>query len=145
VEDTNEGSIVTRSSTSSSPSSQGFTLVEVLIALAILAIALAATMRATGIATSSATETKQRTYATWVAQNRIAELTATKAFPSTGTENGQATMAGTAFQWTQTTNDTPNRNFRKVEIAVSLPGETHKLITLNAYLTRPSTNASSTP
>lgn len=116
----------------------GFTLIEVLIALAILAIALAATMRATGLAISSATETKQRTYATWVAQNRIAMLTATRTFPAVGTDSGQIMLAGMSFQWMQTTNETANRNFRKVEIAVSLADQTHTLTKLNAYLMRPS-------
>ncbi len=114
----------------------GFTLVEVLIALAILSIALAATMRATAMATTTADDIKIRTYATWVAQNQIAELTARKTFPATGETSGLAVMAGVNFKWRQTSNDTPNKDFRKVEIAVSLAGGEHKQATLVAYLTR---------
>jgi general secretion pathway protein I len=114
----------------------GFTLIEVLVALAILSIALAATMRVIGMATTSAEEVKIKTYATWVAQNRIAELTARRVFPSTGSENGQATMAGIAFQWQQTTTETPNKAFRKVEVAVTLANEERKRASLNAYLSR---------
>ncbi len=114
----------------------GFTLVEVLIALAILSIALAATMRATAMATTSADEVKIKTYATWVAQNRIAELTARRVFPASGEQSGQATMAGINFYWQQTTNDTPNVEFRKVDVAVMVAGETHKRAVLTAYLTR---------
>ena len=112
----------------------GFTLVEVLVALAILSIALAATMRASAMATTTANEIKIKTYATWVAQNQIAELTARKAFPATGETSGLAVMAGVNFQWRQTSNDTPNKDFRKVEIAVSLVGDDHKHATLIAYL-----------
>jgi general secretion pathway protein I len=127
--------------------SHGFTLIEVLIALAILAIALAATMRATGLATNTAADVKMRTYATWVAQNRIAELTATRAFPSAGTNNGQATMAGVNFEWKQEANDTPNPNFRKVDVTVSLPGESSYLVKMTGYLTRApnTTNVGGTP
>ena len=114
----------------------GFTLIEVLIALAILAIALAATMRATGMATTTAETIKIKTYATWVAENRIAEITAQRIFPSAGTQTGEATMAGMAFQWTQTANETPNKDFRKVEVAVTLPNETQKRSTLTAYVSR---------
>ncbi len=114
----------------------GFTLIEVLIALSILSIALAATMRATAMATTSADEVKLKTYATWVAQNRIAELTARQVFPGSGEQSGEATMAGINFKWQQTTNDTPNIAFRKVDVAVMVAGETHKRAVLTAYLTR---------
>ena len=124
----------------------GFTLIEVLIALAILSIALAAAMRATAMATTSAEEVKLRTYATWVAQNRAAELTARRIFPSVGVENGQAEIAGMPFSWTSTSSETPNSAFRKVEIAVTrAPAavgtvsatDERKLATLTVYLARP--------
>jgi len=117
--------------------------IEVLIALAILSIALAAAMRATAMATTSAEEVKLRTYATWIAQNRAAELTARRIFPGVGVENGEAEMAGMAFRWSATTNETPNTAFRKVEIAVtSVPAQAvaadeRKLATLTVYLARP--------
>lgn len=115
---------------------RGFTLVEVLIALAILAIALAATMRATSLATTTAADVKQRTYATWVAQNRIAQLTAMKSFPSVGETSGQATMAGNNFEWKQVSNETPNPVIRRVDVTVHKPGESAYLAKLTAYVTR---------
>jgi general secretion pathway protein I len=117
---------------------RGFTLVEVLIALAILAIALAATMRATSMATVTAQTVKMKTYATWVAENRLAEITALQIFPSVGMQNGETMMAGIAYKWTQTTNETPNKDFRKVEMAVSLPNETQKVSVLVSYVARSS-------
>ena len=114
----------------------GFTLIEVLIALAILSIALAATMRATGMATTTAETVKIKTYATWVAENRIAQITAERIFPIVGMQNGDVTMAGIAFQWTQTANETPNKDFRKVDVAVTVVGETQKRTTLTAYVSR---------
>jgi len=115
----------------------GFTLIEVLIALAILSIALAAAMRATSMATLSAEEARLRAYATWVAQNRAAELTARRVFPSTGVENGGAEMGGIAFQWTATSSETPNTAFRKTEIAVTRgDADTRKLAVLTVYLSR---------
>ena len=115
----------------------GFTLIEVLVALTILAIALAAASRAARVATDSAQETRLRTLATWVAQNRIAELTATNAFPGVGNVNGNSVMAGAEFSWQQTTSTTPNAAFRRVELTVLQPGDTRYLVKLNAYLVRP--------
>ena len=115
----------------------GFTLIEVLVALAILAIALAAAARAANVATDSAQETRLRTLATWIAQNRVAELNATRSFPGAGNVSGRSSMAGIEFEWRQATSETPNAAFRKIEIKVLRPGETQSLTTLNAYLVRP--------
>jgi general secretion pathway protein I len=121
----------------SSASSAGFTLIEVLVALTILGIALAAASRAASLATDSAREARLRTIATWVAQNRVAELTATKTFPAAGTTSGRAQMAGLDFEWRQLAAETPNPAFRKIELTILRPGDTQSLTTLNAYLTRP--------
>jgi len=114
----------------------GFTLVEILIALAILAIALAAAARAASVATDNAQETRLRMLATWIAQNRIAELTATNAFPAAGSVSGHSSMAGLDFEWQQVTTETPNAAFHKVELKVLRPAQSQWLVTLNAYLVR---------
>ena len=123
---------------------RGFTLIEVLIALVILSIALAAAARAANIATVGAEESKLRTLATWVAQNRLAELTATRSFPSSGIATGKSAMGGIDFDWQQTASDTPNAAFRKIEMRVYRPGgpgsrviDPQTLTSLTAYMVRP--------
>ena len=121
----------------SNPKLRGFTLIEVLIALVILAIALAAAARAASIATVGAEESKLRTLATWVAQNRLAELTATRSFPASGTSTGTSRMGGIDFEWQQTASDTPNVAFRKVEVEIRWPNDTPSLTTLTGYWVQP--------
>jgi general secretion pathway protein I len=119
------------------PTCKGFTLVEVLIALAILSIALAATMRAAAMSVTSAEQSTLRTYANWVAQNRAAELTARRAFPSAGVENGTMEMAGRQWRWEQTAAETPNVAFRKVELKVfDMQAGSAAFATLTVYLSR---------
>ena len=119
----------------------GFTLVEVLVALAILAIALSAAVRAASIATDSAYDTKLRTLATWIAQNRISELTArvavSKVLPGAGENEGKSSQGGIELSWTQNIAETPNPAFRKVEVKVLRPASTQVLVSLNAYLVLP--------
>lgn len=100
---------------------RGFTLIEVLIALAILAIALTAAVRAASVATDSANETKLRTLATWIAQNRIALVSTSAVFPPVGESNGRETMANIEFAWKQKISNTPNSAFRKIEVQVLRP------------------------
>ena len=116
---------------------RGFTLVEVLIALVILAIALAAAARAANIASVGAEESKLRTLATWVAQNRVVLLTATRSFPPAGVSAGKSNMAGIDFEWQQTTADTANAAFRKIELRVFRPNDPQTLTSLTAYMVRP--------
>jgi general secretion pathway protein I len=118
----------------------GFTLIEVLIALAILAIALTAAMRAASVATDSANETKLRTLATWIAQNRIAEINAstTTTLPGAGESNGRQTMANIEFEWKQKISNTPNTAFRKIEVQVLRPGNDQWLANLSGFVVKAS-------
>jgi len=105
------------------PPSRGFTLLEVLVALAIIGIALTALIKVTGQSADSTTAIEQRIRARWVAQNHIALARARKDFPDAGDTQGQAQMNGVSFGWRQRITETPNRNFRKMEISVSFDGE----------------------
>ncbi|MBY0578637.1 MAG: type II secretion system minor pseudopilin GspI [Burkholderiales bacterium] len=117
---------------------KGFTLFETLIALAIVAIALIAAMRAAASASGSAYELRQRLLADWVAQNRMAELTARQEWPNFGTVDGQETQAGIAFSWSEQISSTPNPLFRKILIQVYADADKqHALRQLTGYLVRP--------
>ncbi len=113
---------------------RGFTLIEVLVALAIVAIALAAVARADAVSLESSAQVKERLFATWIAQNRLAELTARRSFPEIGTRSGSAAQAGRSFTWEEIVGPTPNENFRRVEIRVRAPGQEYVAATLIGYL-----------
>jgi general secretion pathway protein I len=118
---------------------RGFTLVEVLVALSILAVALAAGSRAAAMMSDSSAELRQRLLASWVAQNRLAELQARRAWPGAGTREGEVEQAGMRLTWRETVSTTPNAAFRRVEISVSAAGDDHRLAQLTGYLARAET------
>jgi general secretion pathway protein I len=113
---------------------RGFTLLEVLVALAIVAIALTAAVRAAGVSLDSSAQVKERMFATWIAQNRLAELTARHTFPELGSRTGPAAQAGRNFTWEEIVGPTPNDSFRRVEIRVRAEGQEHIAATLVGYL-----------
>lgn len=116
---------------------RGFTLIEVLVALAILAVALAAASRASAMMADSSSGLRERLLAGWVAQNRLAELQARRAWPGVGTREGEAEQAGMKLIWHETVSATPNQAFRRIEISVSASGRgDHALARLTGYLTR---------
>ena len=115
----------------------GFTLVEVLVALAILAIALAAAARSVALSTDSAIEHKQRVLAGLVAENRLGELVARRAWPGAGVTEGTERQAGVDFRWRAEVIATPHPGLRRVEIHVSDTADpTHELRRLVGVLSR---------
>ncbi len=112
----------------------GFTLLEVLVALVIIAIALSAATRASNIATDSALKMKQRMAATWVAQNRLAEVRARHLWPNPGVNSGESQQAGMQLIWQETVSDAGDSMFRKVEVKVFNPdNKEYALATLVGY------------
>jgi general secretion pathway protein I len=98
-----------------------FTLIEVLVALAILGIALAASMRTLHLSTDASRDTRERLAATWLLQNRLAEMEARRIFVPVGESNGEVDFAGLKLIWRQKVLDTPNPAFRRVELSAHLP------------------------
>ncbi|HXZ48418.1 MAG TPA: type II secretion system minor pseudopilin GspI [Usitatibacter sp.] len=116
---------------------RGFTLIEILVAVAILAVALAATTRAASIATDGALETRERLLATWAAENRIAELRASRAFPDTSTSRLDVQEGGLALVVEETVSETPNATIRRVDEAVSDARDPARVLTtLTGYVSR---------
>jgi general secretion pathway protein I len=80
---------------------RGFTLIEVLVALAIVAIGMAAVME---VLTSSANTTvflQDKTFAQWVALNRLETVRLSGSVPTVGSSSDDITYAGRSWEWQQ--------------------------------------------
>lgn len=98
---------------------RGFTLIEIAVALALLAIALAAVSRASQTAIEANRSLRERTLAQWVAENRVAQRLAQRAWLAPGTHAGSEVQAGLAFVWRERISDTPNPALRRLDVSVA--------------------------
>ena len=74
-------------SMSARASQRGFTMIEVLVALAIIAVALGASLRAVGSLATGEADLHRRLLAGWSADNALAQIRLTNAWPKIGSTN----------------------------------------------------------
>ncbi len=99
---------------------KGFTLIEVLVALAVAAIGLAAVLAVVTNTARSATGVRERTFAAWIANNRIVETRLSGTFPSVDRTSGDLDYAGLKWKWEQTVTQTDVPGIRRLEVRVRL-------------------------
>lgn len=99
---------------------QGFTLVEVMVALFIVAVALPALMFQLGTQLDSTASLRDKTLATWVAEDQVAmlRLAAASGQVVTNAEQGDAMMAGRAWRWQLTSETTPLPGMNRMTVEV---------------------------
>ena len=113
----------------------GFTLLEVIVALAVIAFALAAAVSAVSGNTRNAAGLQERTYAHWVAMNRLAELHASRQWPALRTTRGSSLMARHEWFWEMTVSKTPVPSVRRVDVMVRADEDAETpLVTVTGYL-----------
>jgi general secretion pathway protein I len=97
---------------------RGFTLVEVLVALAIAAVGLAAVLATVTNATRNAIYMRDKTLASWIALNQIAEARLGSVLPSVDRTTGDADYAGLKWKWQRTVTQTEVPGVRRLDVSV---------------------------
>ncbi|WP_414696895.1 type II secretion system minor pseudopilin GspI [Paraburkholderia sp.] len=106
---------------------RGFTMIEVLVALAIIAVALAASIRAVGNLATGEADLHRRLLAGWSADNTLAQLHLTHAWPNVGETSFDCSQGNLQLLCTEHVTATPNPVFRRVEVMVRMPGRSASL------------------
>ena len=96
----------------------GFTLIEVLVALAIVAIGMAAVLEALTSSANTAVYLQDKTFAEWVALNRLETVRLSTTVPGAGTSSDKTDYAGRSWEWQQKVTDIGVPDIRQVEIDV---------------------------
>ena len=115
----------------------GFTLIEVMVALTIVALSLTAVTASMSQMIDAAQTMRDRTYASWIAQNRIAELRLAFATPEVGASNGEVEYANTDWSWRATVSETDVDDLYRIDVSVSLAGSDDVIRTVTGFVGPP--------
>ncbi len=116
---------------------RGFTLIEVMIALVIISISLASMAVTMGGMLDNATALRERTYASWIAQNKIVEMRIENVLPETGTSSGDIEYAGSDWEWRTEVSKTAVENLFRVDVRISRPGSDDPIRSVTGFLGEP--------
>ena len=116
---------------------QGFTLLEVMVALAIVAFSLTAVAASMGQMIDTANAMRERTYASWIAQNEIAEMRLANVIPEVTSTSGEVDYAGTEWAWRAEVSETGVENLFRVDVTVSYAGSSDGIRTVSGFIGEP--------
>ena len=97
----------------------GMTLLEVMLALVILATAGLAVMQAASQSLNNQNYLQQKTFATWIASNRLAELKLEEKWPGLAWVREEIEFAGVKWYLRYEGVETANSSFRALDVEVS--------------------------
>ena len=103
--------------------SRGFTLVEVVVALAIVAIGMLAVFKTIGDTVNNVSELRDRSFATWIADNHITEIRVSGEMPSVEETAGELEFAGRRWHWLTKVSQTQVEGLRRIDVSVRRDGD----------------------
>ena len=117
---------------------RAFTLVEVLVSLAIVSLSLMSVAAAMNQMIDAANSLRERTYADWIAQNKIVEIRLSGASPEVGSSSGELDYGNTEWAWRSVISETGVEDLYRIEVEVSLAGSDYKVRTVTGFVGPPS-------
>ncbi|MGI9264517.1 MAG: type II secretion system minor pseudopilin GspI [Gammaproteobacteria bacterium] len=116
---------------------RGFTLIEVLVALVIVALSLTALAASMSQMLDAAVTMRDRTYASWIAQNKIVEMRLANVVPEVATTSGEIEYGNGTWEWRAVVSETGIENFMRIDVSVSHYGEDYIVRTVSGFIGEP--------
>jgi general secretion pathway protein I len=117
--------------------SGGFTLIEVMVAMVIAVLALVGVLAAVSQMVDAGIAMRERTYASWIGQNKITELRLANVVPDVSESSGEVEYAGIDWAWTATISETGVENLFRVDVDVSIAGNGDRIRSVTGFIGEP--------
>lgn len=117
--------------------SKAFTLVEVMVALAIIALSLTAVAAKMGRMIDTSNSMRERTYASWIAQNQIAEMRLANVEPEVSEANGEVDYASSTWRWRAVVSESGIEGLYRVDVSVSYEGSDDVIRKVTGFIGEP--------
>jgi general secretion pathway protein I len=108
-----------------------------MVALAIVSLSLAGVAGSMGQMIDTANAMRDRTYASWIAQNKITEYRIAGVLPEVGESSGEIDYANTTWAWTADVSETGIENLMKIDVSVSHAGTEESVRTVTGFIGEP--------
>ena len=112
---------------------KGFTLLEVMVSLFIVALSLTAVTTSMSQMIKASHSMRDRTYASWIAQNRITELRLAVVTPDVGSSSGEVEYANADWAWRAIVSETGVDDLYRVDVSVSMAGSEDIIRTVTGF------------
>lgn len=116
--------------------SRGMTLLEVMLALVILATAGIAVMQAASKALNNQTYLQEKTFAIWIASNRIAELRLEGQWPKASWTQNEVQFADVTWYWRYQSVATADPSFVALDVEVSDEKDGRAIAYIRTYIAK---------
>lgn len=116
---------------------RGFTLIEVMVALSVFSLAALAALQAASGHLTGLSALQDKTFAQYVASNRLAELSLEKQWPLEDKRSGQQEQAGVTWYWQQQVVETVTPNVVAVTVKVMKNEDGREHFRLTRYVRKP--------
>jgi general secretion pathway protein I len=106
----------------------GFTLIEVMVALVIVALGMMAVNTQLNRYTVAATYVEQKTLASWIATNKLTELSIGQTWPAVDDYEEDVEFAGQQWRCEIVVAETPVANLHRVDVSVRLLADPERVV-----------------
>ena len=108
-----------------------------MVALAIVAFSLAAIAASMNQMIDASNTMRERTYASWIAQNKIAEMRLANVLPEVGSSSGEIEFANIDWAWRAVISETGIENLFRVDVTISIAGADYEVRTVTGFIGEP--------
>lgn len=109
-----------------------------MVALVIVALSLMAVAASMNQMIDASNSMRERTYANWIAQNKIVEYRLADVSPEVGSSSGEIDFANTQWGWRAVISETGVENLYRVDVTVSLAAIDYDVRTVTGFVGEPS-------